>query len=125
VIVIDGPALVIAVVDTTDRIRSLLEEGSAAPHLVDAEVGQGIRGLILRGMIEADAAERSLRAAEHLVVDRYPHPPLQARAWQLRDGVSFYDGLYVALAELLGLPLVTADIKLVSATGPRCPFQVV
>jgi predicted nucleic acid-binding protein len=128
VIVIDGSALVVAVVDTTDRgsrVRSLLEDGSAAPHLVDAEVGQGVRGLVLRGVLDADAAERSLRAAEHLVVERYPHPPLRPRAWQLRDSVSFYDGLYVALAEVLGLPIVTADTKLASAIGPRCPFRVV
>jgi hypothetical protein len=48
-IVADGFALVIAVADTTergDRVRSWLAEGAIAPHLVDAEVGQAICGLV-------------------------------------------------------------------------------
>ena len=127
-IVIDASALVIAVADTTDRgarARGLLAEGSAAPHLIDAEVGQGVRGLVLRGKLDSQLAERSLDAAQHLVVDRYPHPPLRPRAWLLRHQVSFYDGLYVALAEVLQLALVTADAKLASAIGPRSAFELV
>jgi predicted nucleic acid-binding protein len=44
---------------------------------------------------------------------------------QLRKSVSFYDGLYVALAETAGLPLVTADVKLRGAAGPRWTFELV
>jgi predicted nucleic acid-binding protein len=127
-IVADGSALVIAVADTTergDRVRSWLAEGAIAPHLVDAEVGQAIRGLVRRRLLDTDAALRSLRAAEHLVLDRFPHPPLRPRAWELRDNVSFYDGLYVALAERTGLNLLTADVKLSGATGPRCLVELV
>jgi hypothetical protein len=72
-----------------------------------------------------DAATRSLAAAERLVVERYAHPPLRPRTWQLRDNVSYYDGLYVALAEAARLPLVTADAKLAKAHGPRCPIELV
>lgn len=76
-IVIDGSALVVVVADTTDRgrrVRSLLDEGAVAPHLVDAEVGQAIRGLVLRGLLDERSARRSLAAAEDLVVTRYPIP---------------------------------------------------
>ena len=127
-IVIDGSALVVAVVDTTERgggVRSRLDDGAIAPHLVDAEVGQAVRGLVLRGRVEADAAERSVAAAEALVLERYPHRPLRRRAWELRANVSFYDGLYVALAELTGCPLVTADAKRAAAHGPTCAIEVV
>jgi predicted nucleic acid-binding protein len=127
-IVIDGSALVIGVADTTERgddVRSRLRDGAVAPHLVDAEAGQAIRGLVLRGLLDDDAATRSLAAAERLVAERYPHPPLRRRAWQLKDNVSYYDGLYVALAESAGLPLVTADAKLAKARGPRCTIEVV
>lgn len=127
-IVIDGSALAIAVADTTARgeqIRMRLNGGAVAPHLVDAEVGQAIRGLVLRGLLDPSDAERSLYAAEQLVGDRYPHPPLRPRVWQLRDNVSFYDGLYVALAEAVGLPLLTADAKLRSAHGPQCLIDLV
>jgi predicted nucleic acid-binding protein len=126
-IVIDGSALVVAVTDTTERgraIRTRLVDGSVAPHLVDAEVGQAVRGLVLRDLLSPVDAERSLRAAESLVGDRYPHRPLRPRAWALRDNVSFYDGMYVALAELTDLVLVTCDTRLAGAHGPRCTIEV-
>jgi predicted nucleic acid-binding protein len=128
VIVIDGSALVIGVVDTGDRGRTArrhLASAAVAPHLVDAETGQGIRGLVLRGQLEPAEAERSLAAARNLVVDRFAHHPLLPRAWELRGNVSFYDGLYVALAEALQAALVTADAKLANATGPRCAMHLV
>jgi predicted nucleic acid-binding protein len=127
-IVADGSALVLAVADTTERgqrVRSRIADGAIAPHLVDAEVGQAVRGLVRRGLLDPEAALRSLRAAEHLVLDRFPHPPLRPRAWQLRDNVSFYDGLYVALAERTGLALLTADVKLSAAPGPLCLLELV
>jgi predicted nucleic acid-binding protein len=34
---------------------------------------------------------------------------LAREAWALREKVSLYDGLYVALATALAVPLVTAD----------------
>jgi predicted nucleic acid-binding protein len=127
-VVIDGSALAVAVADTTDRgaaALSHLGNGAAAPHLVDAELGQALRGMVLRGLLAADSAERSLLAGGLIVVDRHPHSPLQPRAWALRDNVSFYDGLYVALAEALGVPLITADAKLAKARGPRCEVVLV
>lgn len=127
-IVADGSALVFAVADTTERgarVRSRLADGAIAPHLVDAEVGQAIRGLVRRRLLEPAAAERSLMAAEHLVLDRYPHPALRPQAWELRDNISFYDGLYVSLAERAGLTLLTADARLAAAPRVRCEISLV
>jgi predicted nucleic acid-binding protein len=50
--------------------------------------------------------------------------PLLARCWELRATLTAYDAAYVALAELLQAPLVTADGKLSGADGPRCPIDV-
>lgn len=127
-IVIDASALVVGVTDTTERgrkVRARLADGAVAPHLVDAEAGRAMRGLVLRGLLDAGAGERSLAAAEALVGERYPHRPLRPRAWALRANVSFYDGLYVALAELTGYPLVTTDAKLGGAHGPTCAIELV
>ncbi len=128
-IVADGSAIVTAATDPTERgsrIRArLAREGPvAAPYLIDAEIGQGIRGLALRGVITLPEAERSRASAELLVTARFAHRPYGARAWELRDNVSFYDGLYVALAEHLGAPLLTTDRKLAGATGPWCPIEL-
>jgi predicted nucleic acid-binding protein len=47
-----------------------------------------------------------------------------AAQWELRTNLSAYDALYVALAERLDAPLLTADARLARAPGPRCPVEV-
>lgn len=39
------------------------------------------------------------------------------RAWELRDNVTFYDALYVALAEQLEESLITLDERLARAAS--------
>jgi predicted nucleic acid-binding protein len=46
------------------------------------------------------------------------------RIWELRDNVTPYDAAYVALAEALDAPLLTADARFAAAPGPRCEFRV-
>ena len=45
--------------------------------------------------------------------------------WELRENLSAYDATYVALAEALESPLVTADGRLARAPGPQCTITVV
>lgn len=44
---------------------------------------------------------------------------------EVRGNLSFYDALYVALAEALDCPLVTADRRITGAPGLRCELQVI
>jgi predicted nucleic acid-binding protein len=46
-----------------------------------------------------------------------------AGSW--RENITVYDALYVALAELAGAVLLTADARLATAPGPRCEFEVI
>jgi predicted nucleic acid-binding protein len=46
------------------------------------------------------------------------------RAWALRDNVTPYDACYIALAEALDCPLLTADTRLASAQGTGCTIEI-
>ena len=119
-VVADASALVAAVTDA-ERIGSearerLRDRRRIAPFLVDAEVGSALRSMVLRGEIDEEAAESARLLAERMIHRRHPHHGvLAARGWQLRQNVSFYDALYVALAEMLDCPLVTADKRIARA----------
>ncbi len=46
------------------------------------------------------------------------------RAYELRSNVTPYDATYVALAEGLSCPLVSADTRLARAPGIHCHVDV-
>ena len=96
-----------------------------APHLVDAEVGHALRGEVRAGEISARAARGALEDLLEMRLQRVSHHLLADRAWQLRENVSFYDGLYIALAEALDAPLLTLDSRLAKAPGVRAEIELV
>jgi len=96
-----------------------------APQLIDAEVGHSLRGVVRAGEISARAARAALAELMDMRLLRIDHRLLLDRAWELRDNVSFYDGLYVALAEELDAPLVTLDARLAAAPGLKAEVDVV
>ena len=59
-----------------------------------------------------------------LPIRRLPHAPLLPRIWALRDNLTAYDAAYVALAEAIGAPLLTADRKLARAPGIDCEVEL-
>jgi predicted nucleic acid-binding protein len=83
-----------------------------APELLDAEVGSALRRVVRRRGGDADRAAEALEELRKLPIHRVSHERLAQFAWLLRDNVSFYDGLYVALAQLLDQPLLTFDARL-------------
>lgn len=128
-LVVDASALVAAFANRGElgaaARERLVGHRLHAPHLVDAEVGNALRRMVRRDELTADAGDRSRRLAERAVRRRHPVAGrLAARAWALRANVSFYDAVYVALAESLGAPLVTADSRLAASNGPRCWIEV-
>lgn len=102
---------------------SRVEEPLWAPQLIDAEVGQALRRAVRRQALSAEEAGAALWELDDLPVHRVSHDLLVHHAWALRDNVSFYDGLYVALAEMLGEPLLTFDARL-ARSGVHAEIEV-
>ena len=121
--VIDASVMLEVLVGEQDPSSRLGDNLLAAPHLIDAEVGSALRRKVLAGALEPAQAEALLNDLTEADVLRYPHEPLVVRAWELRDNLSFYDALYVALAEMLDAPLVTVDSKLAGAPGIQAVVQ--
>jgi predicted nucleic acid-binding protein len=87
------------------------------PTLIDVEIGRVLRRQLQRHEISPQWATKAVADLLELRLQRVPHQALIERAWQLRENVTFYDGLYVALAEELGVPLLTLDGHLARAPG--------
>jgi predicted nucleic acid-binding protein len=96
-----------------------------APYLVDAEVGHALRRTARAGEISDRKARAALDDLLDMRLQRISHHLLADRAWELRKNLSFYDGLYVALAEALEVPLLTLDARLAKAPGVRAEIEVV
>jgi predicted nucleic acid-binding protein len=47
------------------------------------------------------------------------------RAWKLRQNVTAYDAMYIALGEALDAPIVTCDAPLGRAPGHRTHIEVI
>jgi predicted nucleic acid-binding protein len=95
-----------------------------APAVVDAEVGHALRAGVRHQRFDPFLAEVALEALMAMPLERVSHRFLAERSWELRDNLSFYDGLYVALAEALEAPLVTFDERLSKAPGLRAEIEV-
>ena len=96
-----------------------------APHVLDLEVLSALRGLLMGHKLTARRADQSRQDFWDLAVTRHPHRALAERVWQLRHNLSVYDAAYVALAEVLGAPLLTADAAMRGAPSVACPVEVV
>jgi len=106
-------------------VERLAEDGDLhAPHLIDVEILHALRGMVIRGEIGADRAADARSDFADTAIVRYPHPPLADRIWELRDNLSAYDAAFVALAELLAVPLVTCDGRLASASGHDAEIEL-
>jgi predicted nucleic acid-binding protein len=128
--VVDASVLVeyLAGGEHADEARARLlagVEGLWAPHLVDAEVGHVLRRGVRAGELRATTVRAALEDLADLPLRRAGHVGLLDRAWALRGTVSFYDALYVALAEVLGVALVTLDARLAGASGVRAEIDVI
>ena len=130
VIVVDASALVelLLQMPAADQIEQRLfasGEPLHAPYLLDIEVAQVVRRFASRGDISPASGRAAINDLADFRVHRHPHALLLPRVWQLRQNLTAYDAIYVALAELLAAPLLTRDRRLASAGGHRARVELV
>jgi len=130
VIVADASALLEFLLQTPlgTRVETrLFRDGDElhSPHLVDVEVTQGLRRLVRSGEVSPDRAVEAIADLVEIDLHRHTHFDLLTRAWKLRENITAFDAIYVALAEALDATVVTCDTKLAKAPGHRVRIEVV
>jgi predicted nucleic acid-binding protein len=100
-------------------------EPVSAPHLADAEILSVLRRHVLVKKLAEARAREILRDYLGMAMTRLPHLPLLPRVFALRNTMTAYDALYVALAESLGARLVTRDGKLARAAARMVHVEVI
>ena len=88
-----------------------------APHLLDVEVVQVLRRYARDGSLTPGEVVATLDDLRALDIERHGHEALLDRVWALRENLTAYDAVYVALAEALDTTLLTCDRRLARAPG--------
>jgi predicted nucleic acid-binding protein len=107
-----------------EKAVSLLDESDQlgitiiAPDLVLAEVGSTIRRAVHRGLTTADKGRMAMALLKRAPIQRFDVRDLFDDAWRIAEthGLpTLYDAYYLALAEIRGCDLWTADQRLINS----------
>ena len=119
------------VLDASAGVRTLIDSGGlatiephdpCAPRLFWSEVSSSLRQIAGRGVISTQLAGDAFAGLLSARVRPEDPPELPRAAWAVADRLGWvkaYDAEYVALAQLLGCPLVTTDARLARGAGRR------
>jgi predicted nucleic acid-binding protein len=129
-IVVDASALTELLLQTErgTRVERRLyddDDDLHAPHLLDVEVVSALRRLVQKGEVRPERAEEAIATLGLLRLTRHGHLDLVTRAWDLRQNLTVYDAMYVALAECIGATIVTCDRPLGARRGHSAPIEVI
>ena len=127
-LVVDTSAVIAALAgrpphdEVVDRLAG--DGDLAAPHLLDVEFLHALRRLVLGRQLGEDRAADARDDFAALVIARYDHVVLADHTWELGHDLTAYDATFVALAEILDVPLVTCDARLANAPGHRATVEL-
>ena len=128
-IVLDSSAAIELLLNTDGgaRVRDRISDSTEslhAPHLLSIEVTQVLRRFVAGGSVTEAVARDALDDLSALDIARYAHEPFLPRVWELRESVTAYDAVYLALAEMLDAPLLTFDNRLAAAPGHTAAVEL-
>ena len=124
-IVADASVIYESLTGSVSAQNLLADEQIQVPTVADIEIASALRKRVRLGRISAQDGWRALETYRWMGVTRHSDFALFDRIWELRDNLTAYDAAYVALAEIIECPLVTADARLTRAPGLRCAVTVV
>ena len=128
-VVVDA-STVIAVVSGDDPRGSaatarIVGANLIAPTILPYEVTNVVRRRWAGGVISLDDATTAMQGFAELNVEYFQWAMLADRVWQLRGSLSSYDASYIALAEIMRCPLMTADAKLAAMAPATCQVELI
>jgi predicted nucleic acid-binding protein len=96
-----------------------------APHLIDVEVAHVVRRYAANGELDPDRGRAALVNLAEFPMRRHEHYSLLPRVWDLRNNITAYDAVYIALAEALDATLLTRDQRLANAASHNARIELV
>ena len=125
------------VLDASCALKIILKQGPVAlaqrvlsgethaPYLLDTEVLSALRRLIRQKELDVERATASLNWLFDLGIERHHSEEIAWRSFALRNSLSAYDAAYVAVAEFLDAPLLTADGRLARSHGHHARIELI
>ncbi|GAA1965640.1 PIN domain-containing protein [Kitasatospora viridis] len=95
-----------------------------APTLLDYEIQSALLGMHRGGKLTEKEVERAIAAYRMLPIAKLDTLPFWDRVRKLHANLSTYDAQYVALAEALGVPLITSDARIERSGAAKCEIEV-
>jgi predicted nucleic acid-binding protein len=104
--------------------RLTMTQSVSAPYGLDGEITSALLGLLRGRKISERQADAAMGNYREFPLERHDVLSLWSRIKVLYSNLSAYDAQYVALAEALGVPLITADARIKRSKAARCAIEV-